>query len=66
MLRGIVNKIQTKKEHKSYGFIDGYDGESYWFSLKGCENVKVGDEVEFEGARNDRGFVARWVHPYIK
>jgi cold shock CspA family protein len=50
------------RRNRSYGFIDGYDGESYWFSLKGIEDIKPGMEVSFKGGQNEKGFVARDVH----
>ena len=60
---GMVEKIQRKKykPHRSYGFICAYDGERYWFNLKGNEDLQVGDEVSFSGGRNEKGFVARYV-----
>lgn len=63
MMKGLVEKIQRKKSRpgKSYGFISAYDGETYWFSLRGLEDLQVGDEVSFSGGFNDKGFVARYV-----
>ena len=57
---GIVDKIQIKKSRpkKSYGIISGYDGESYLFKLMGNESLKIGDNVSFEGSRNEKGYYA--------
>ena len=54
---GMVTKMQWKKSKpkKSYGFIHGSDGEMYWFSLNGLEGISIGDEVRFEGERNEKG-----------
>ena len=61
---GLVTRVQYMKNrrNRSYGFIEGYDGESYWFSLKGIEDVKPGMEVSFKGDSNEKGLVARDVH----
>lgn len=63
LMLGLVDRIQRKKSRpsKSYGFISAYDGETYWFSLKGLEDLQVGDEVTFKGGFNDKGYVARYV-----
>ena len=60
---GMVEKIQNKKwrSYKNYGFISGYDGEHYFFVLDGHEDLKVGDEVSFEGRLNEKGYYARHV-----
>ena len=60
---GMVDVIRVKKNtpKRSYGFISAYDGETYWFSLKGLEDLKVGDEVSFSGGFNKKGLVARYV-----
>ena len=65
---GMVTKMVFKKSkpRKSYGFIDGCDGESYWFSLNGVEGIELGMEVKFEGARNEKGYVAFNVRPIDK
>ena len=57
---GMVTKMQFKKSKpkKSYGFIAGCDGETYWFSLNGVEGISLGDEVQFKGERNEKGFIA--------
>ena len=62
---GQVTKVVFKKSKpkKSYGFITAYDGEEYWFSLRGLENVELGMEVSFKGGENEKGFVATSVHP---
>ena len=59
-MQGTVTKIQIKKSrpNKSYGIIIGFDGESYWFSLTGVENINVGDEVSFRGRSNEKGLSA--------
>lgn len=63
MLLGMVEtiKVNKRRPHKSYGFIYAYDGERYWFSLKGVEDLKIGDEVSFSGGCNEKGFVARYI-----
>ena len=62
---GMVTKMQFKKSKpkKSYGFITAVDGEEYWFSLNGVEGISIGDEVQFKGARNEKGYVAFNVRP---
>ena len=56
---GMVEKIAKRpRRGKPYGFISGYDGEKYWFSLIGVENINVGDEVSFKGRSNEKGFSA--------
>ena len=61
---GMVTKMQWKKSKpkKSYGFIAAADGENYWFSLNGVEDISIGDEVSFKGERNEKGFYASQVH----
>lgn len=55
---GTVEKIAKRpRRGKPYGFIAGYDGESYWFPL-GSEHIEVGMEVSFRGRTNERGFAA--------
>jgi len=60
---GIIEKLQIKKSrpNKSYGFIAAYDGESYWFSLKGLDGLQEGDEVSFDGGVNEKGYFAKHV-----
>ena len=58
---GQVIRMQYMKNrpNRSYGFIHGVDGEMYWFSLRDInDDIKVGDEVSFEGEENGKGFVA--------
>lgn len=64
---GIIEKLQIKKSRpgKSYGFISAYDGESYWFSLKGLDDLKIGDEVSFEGGLNEKGCYARHIKKIV-
>ena len=50
--------FKKSKPKKSYGFIDGCDGESYWFSLRGIEEISLGDEVSFERRENEKGYCA--------
>lgn len=61
---GLVTRVQYMKNRRdrSYGFVEGYDGESYWFSLRGLENIQPGIEISFKGERNEKGFIARDVH----
>lgn len=49
---GMVSKVFKKKKYtnRSYGFINQYDGESYWFNLKGLEDIKVEMKLVFQGA----------------
>ena len=63
-MQGIITKIQLKKAkpNRSYGFISAYDGEQYFFPLKGNEYLSVGDEVSFSGGRNEKGYFASNVH----
>jgi len=61
---GMVTKVQYKNTRKgSYGFVMGYDGESYWFSLRGIEDIQPGTEVSFRRGRNEKGLVATEVNP---
>ena len=64
-MRGIVTKIVKKKRNRNdYGFIDAYDGETYFFLLKYLkEDVRVGQEVFFTGSENEKGFFAKDIHP---
>ena len=58
-MEGLVTKYcnRPKKGKNPYGFIDGYDGESYFFSDK-ARAIKNGDSVKFIPRRGDRGFWA--------
>lgn len=62
---GMVTKVQYMKNrrNRSYGFVTGYDGESYWFSLRGIEDIQPGTEVSFRRGRNEKGLVATEVDP---
>lgn len=64
---GVINKIQFKKSrpHKSYGFIDGYDGEQYYFKVRESDDLHESDEVRFEGSINEKGCFARYVKKII-
>ena len=57
---GQVTKIVFKKSkpQKSYGFVHGADGEEYWFSLRGLEDIVPGMEVSFKGGQNEKGLIA--------
>ncbi len=59
-MQGIIEKFYKRsKKGIPYGFITGYDGESYYFNQKFLmSEVKVGDEVSFKGKRNEQGFIA--------
>ena len=58
-MEGLVTKYcnRPKKGKNPYGFIDGYDGESYFFSDK-TRTIKLGDSVKFNPKSGDRGFWA--------
>ena len=58
-MEGLVTKYcnRPRKGKYPYGFIDGYDGESYFFSDK-TGAFKVGDNVKFNARTGDRGFWA--------
>ena len=61
-MNGVVTKIVKKKSRpkRSYGFIKGNDGNDYYFSLLGIGfDLSVGDEVNYKGERNEKGFIAR-------
>lgn len=64
---GTIDKIQQKKSRpdRSYGFIAGYDGERYYFNLRGLDDLHVGDEVRFEGSFNEKGCFARHIKKII-
>lgn len=60
-MQGIIEKYykRPKKTKLPYGFITGYDGESYYFNSKNLlSDINIGDEVSFKGRRNEKGFVA--------
>jgi len=61
---GLVTRVQYMKNrrNRSYGFIDGYDGQSYWFSLRGNEDIMPDTEVTFKRGRNEKGLVATEVN----
>ena len=61
MMLGLVTRLKKNKRrpNKSYGFISAYDGETYWFNLRGHDDLNVGDEVNFFGGFNEKGYVAR-------
>ena len=62
-MQGIVTKFWKnghKKRKKPYGFIDGYDGEDYYFQTNG-ELFNVGDLVSFKGEINEKGNYASHV-----
>ena len=55
-MEGLVTKFYKKHGKKTYGFICGIDGESYYFSGKSLlTEVKQGDEVKFRGRVGDKG-----------
>lgn len=58
-MEGLVTKYcsRPRKGKNPYGFIDGYDGESYFFSDK-AGTIKLGDNVKFKARTGDRGFWA--------
>lgn len=55
-------KYMKNRPNRSYAFIHGADGEDYWCSLRGIEDISVGDEVSFKGGQNEKGYVASNVH----
>lgn len=57
---GTVTRVQYRmnKPNRSYGFIEGSDGKSYWFSLVGLIGFEVGDLVSFYGGENEKGYIA--------
>lgn len=58
-MQGLVTKYYKKHGRNSYGFIQAYDGESYYFNSKTLlSEVREGLEVSFRGKRNDKGFIA--------
>jgi cold shock CspA family protein len=55
---GTITKLQIKssRPNKSYGFVEGDNGETYYFRLKEViGEIKPGDKVSFTGVRNDKG-----------
>lgn len=62
-MRGLVDYLQVKtaRSKSKYGFINGEDGKMYWFSLKNLRNLKVGDSVDFQGGKDDKGYIATQV-----
>lgn len=61
----VVN-VKTSKPKKSYGFIAGEDGKMYFFLLNDLRDAKVGDDVQFEGEKDDKGYIATWVQAICK
>jgi cold shock CspA family protein len=57
---GTITKLQVKKNkpNRSYGFIEGHDGETYWFALRGREDLEIGMDVSFKGEKNEKGLTA--------
>lgn len=54
-------KVSTKN---GYGFIEGSDGTTYYFSVKDCLNrdqVEVGKNVEFYVGVNSKGKTAKMI-----
>lgn len=47
----MFGKVKWFKENKGYGYIIGYDEETYYFELSNVlndiDNLKSGDEVKF-------------------
>lgn len=64
---GRVEKIQIKKSKplRSYGFILGYDGERYYFPLRGREELQEGIEVSFRGSRDEKGNTAHDIQTIV-
>ena len=63
-MQGVVQKYYKKprKAAKPYGFIQGDNGNIFFFdgdSVIG--NLNVGDKVFFHGRRNVRGYIASQV-----
>ena len=62
-MKGKIDVVNVKhsKPKKSYGFIAGEDGKMYFFFLNDLRNAKVGDDVQFEGERDEKGYIATLV-----
>lgn len=55
-MQGLVTRFFKKHGRKPYGFIEGYDGESYFFNGKLLvDHIQEGDEVMFKGKSNEKG-----------
>lgn len=46
----------TQLIKKDCGFVRGIDGKMYWFGF--YDGAKSGDIVEFEGAEDEKGYLA--------
>ena len=58
-MQGLVTKYYKKHGKNSYGFIQAYDGESYYFNSNSIlSEVHEGLEVSFRGKKNGKGFIA--------
>lgn len=60
-MRGRISYLESSISGKTHGFIRGFDGRSYWFLFTRDNNVNCGDDVLFEGARDEKGYVATLV-----
>lgn len=58
---GVIKKTAKRPRKGSpYGFIVGQDGRDYYFPLDDT-SLTAGQKVQFEGSKNERGFVAEKV-----
>lgn len=58
---GTVTKYYKRPRNctSPYGFILGSNGEEYYFDLRGIKSeIKIGDNVSFEGRSNEKGYYA--------
>jgi len=62
----LKGKIKNFFTTKGYGFIEGEDGQDYFFHFTSCPKGivwKQGDEVNFEPTKNERGLAAVNIKP---
>ena len=66
-MQGLVTKFFKKSHGRGpYGFIEGYDGETYFFNRKTMlTEIHEGDEVKFKASFNDKGNYARDVQVLV-
>ena len=54
----MYGKIKWYKPQRGYGYIVGYDEETYFFRGNGEESFKEGEEVLFEPVETESSLVA--------
>ncbi|MBQ7995826.1 MAG: cold shock domain-containing protein [Bacilli bacterium] len=59
----MTGKVKNFNPQKGYGFITGDDGQDaffHWSSIKmdGYKTVNIGDKVEYEAVKTERGLRA--------